>query len=441
MKKQIGWLLFSLLLVGFACTCRKQNSPAPPPVNSGGSTTDSSLVNLAHLNHLYVPVTFPDGTKAAGIYIYSNAPDYTLVEASGEGFTCIDDVARAVLVYVRDSKFSTDTSIQNKTLNLIQFIIAMQSPNGYFYNFLQSNGQINTGGQTSINNANWWSWRALQALTEAAPIINNINPQLATAANTAVGKLIVALKSNQINLPQTTEVVNGITIPQWLPAGSGTDQAATLLLGLLPYCSSNNDTAMNAYVKKLADGIALMQLGDSSHFPYSCILSWQNTWHAYGADQAYALLKAGLFLHDSSYTAKALAQTNNFFSWLLTNGMQSSFVVSASNGTIQLTSEATYDQIAYGIRPLVFAAIEAFVQTKDAKYADFAGHLAAWFLGNNAAGKPMYLATTGVCYDGLSSAANINTNSGAESTIEALLTMERVEMYPEVLAALNKYKK
>lgn len=440
MNREIRLLLFSLLLVCFACTCRKKSSPSPSPTPVV-NTTDSSLVNLAHLNHLYVPVTFPDGTNAAGIYIYSNAPDYTLVEATGEGFTCIDDVARAVQVYIRDSKFSTDTSIQNKAVNLIRFIIAMQSPNGYFYNFLQSNGQINTAGQTSVNNANWWSWRALQALTEAASAINNINPTLATAANTAVVKLISAIKTNQSNLPQTTEVVNGITIPQWLPAGSGTDQAATLLLGLLPYCSSTNDTAMNLYVKKLADGIALMQVGDSSHFPYSCILSWQNTWHAYGADQAYALLKAGLFLHDSSYTSKALAQINNFYSWLLTSGMQSSFVVSATDSTIQLTSEATYDQIAYGIRPLVFAAVEAFVQTKDAKYADIAGHLAAWFLGNNAAAKPMYSAATGICYDGLSSGGNINTNSGAESTIEALLTMERVEMYPDVLAALNKYKK
>ncbi len=432
-------MAFFLLVVCFACTCRKQSSP--PPVNNGGNTTDSSLVNLAHLNHLYIPVTFPDGTMAGGIYIYSNAPDYTLVDATGEGFTCIDDVARAVLVYIRDSKFSTDTSIQNKTFQLIRFIIAMQSPNGYFYNFLQTNGQINTNGQTSVNVANWWSWRALQALAEAAPVINNMNAQLATEANTAVAKLVAAIKANQLNTPQTTEVVNGITIPQWLPAGSGTDQAATLLLGLLPYCSENNDTAMNSYIKKLADGIVLMQVGDSSHFPYSCILSWQNTWHGYGADQAYALLKTGLFLHDNSYTAKAMSQINYFFSWLLTNGMQSSFVVSANNGAVQLTSEATYDQIAYGIRPLVFAAIEAYVQTNDAKYADIAGHLAAWFLGNNAASKSMYSAATGICYDGLSSPTNINTNSGAESTIEALLTMERVEMYPAVLAALNKYKK
>ena len=88
-----------------ALTCKKQNSgnTLPPPV------TDTSLVNLSHLNYLYTPVTFPDSTKAAGVYIYSNAPDYHLVDASGEGYTCVDDVSETILVYLRDSKFSTDT--------------------------------------------------------------------------------------------------------------------------------------------------------------------------------------------------------------------------------------------------------------------------------------------------------------------------------------------
>ena len=55
---------------------------------------------------------------------------------------------------------------------------------------------------------------------------------------------------------------------------------------------------MTAYVKKLADGIVLMQQGDATHIPYGAFLSWENTWHAYGNDQAYALLKAGMFLND-----------------------------------------------------------------------------------------------------------------------------------------------
>jgi hypothetical protein len=49
----------------------------------------------------------------------------------------------------------------------------MQSDNGFFYNFIFSSGLINKSGSTSTNNENWWSWRALQALTEASPIVKN----------------------------------------------------------------------------------------------------------------------------------------------------------------------------------------------------------------------------------------------------------------------------
>ncbi|HEX4850849.1 MAG TPA: hypothetical protein VFV08_08590, partial [Puia sp.] len=312
--------------------------------------------------------------------------------------------------------------------------------NGYFYNFLQLNGQINTNGPTSINNAQWWSWRALQALTEAQPILQTINPTLATSTNDAVNKLITRIKTDQASLPQTTTTAYGVTIPQWLPAGSGTDQAATLILGLIPYATSNSDSITSAYIRRLADGIVLMQAGSEANFPFGCILSWQNTWHAYGADQPLALLLAGQFLHDTSYTSKALLMINQFFPWLLNQGMLSSFSVSAANNQFTATAQSAYDQIAYGVRPLVFAAIEAFAETKDPKYSDMAGQLAAWFFGKNVANKPMYSTGNGICFDAISSGANINLNSGAESTIEALLTMERVEQYPEVMAALNKYR-
>lgn len=184
-----------------------------------------------------------------------------------------------------------------------------------------------------------------------------------------------------------------------------------------------------------------MQHGDATHFPYSSFLSWENTWHAYACDQAYALLEAGAFLNDAQYTSKGLAEVDNFYPWLLKNGMKSSFVVRKSAGDVQLESERTFDQIAYGIRPMVFAAIKAFIITGEEKYADIAGHLAAWFLGANTAGKNMYSLSTGRCYDGISSGGSVNINSGAESTIEALLAMQRVENYPAVKAALDKYKK
>ena len=435
MKNSIRFLLCFSAIICMAVTCKKQSS---------GSTVippkDTSLVNLSHLNYLYVPVTFTDGTDAAGVWIYADAPNYTLTPATGEGYTCVDDVSRAALVYLRSNKFSSDTSVQTKAFKLINFILEMQSSNGYFYNFLLTGNQINLSGPTSINKAEWWSWRALQALTEGSPFVKPINAALSAKMDNAVSKLVAAIKIDLVNLPQTTKTVSGITVPQWLPAGSGTDQSALLILGLIPYCTNTNDATMTAYVKKLADGIALMQQGDATHIPYGAFLSWENTWHAYGNDQAYSLLKTGIFLNDPVYTSAALSEVDNFYPWLLQNGLKASFVVANNGSGIQLSSVLSYDQIAYGIRPMVFAAIEAYKITTLAKYADEAGHLAAWFLGANDLNQKMYDVTTGRGYDGLSS-TSVNINAGAESTIEALLTMEKVESYPDVKAALDKYKK
>ncbi len=437
MKKGIRFILFLFAICSMSLTCKKQKSASAPPVSS----SDTSLVNLAHLNYLYTPVTFADGTDAAGIYIYAEAPDYRLTGAPGEGYTCVDDVSRAALVYLRSNKYLTDTAIQSKAFKLINFLLEMQSSNGYFYNFLLTGNQINTNGITSINNPGWWSWRALQALAEDARLVKMKNPQLADKMEVAINKLVAAIKTDLVNIPQTTKTVSGITVPEWLPAGSGTDQAALLIIGLIPYCASTGDTVIYAYIKKLADGIVLMQHGDATHFPYGAFLSWENTWHAYGNDQAYALLKAGAFLNDSTYTSSALKEINNFYPWLLKNGLKSSFAISNTGGGIQLSNEKSFEQIAYGIRPMVFAAIEAYRLTGDEKYADMAGQLSAWFFGNNVMGKNMYSLTTGRCYDAIASATYLNVNSGAESTIEALLTMEKIESYPTIKKALDKYKK
>jgi hypothetical protein len=426
--------MYAIFLSLAACTKKASSQPGPP-------SPDSGLVNTLHLDYLYTPVKFSTGTNAAGIYIYSEAPDYHLVAATGEGFACVDDVSRAALVYLRSNKISSDTAIQSKLYNLISFILEMQSSNGYFYNFLFANSLINTGGPTSINNPNWWSWRALQTLTEAEPFIKTKDLQLYNKMEIAINKLIVQIKIEMVGLPLTTKAVNGIIVPQWLPAGSGTDQSATLILGLIPYCVTTNDSVIGSYIRNLADGISLMQVGDSTHFPYACFLSWENTWHAYGNAQAYALMKASVFLNDPQYSIRATAEVDNFYPWLSQNGFKSSLTLSNVGGIYQTITDNTYDQIAYGIEPMVFAATELYNRTGKAKYADLAGKLAAWLLGANNASTNIYDKVTGRCYDAISSGPSVNLNSGAESTIEALLILESVEHYPEIKAALNRYKK
>jgi hypothetical protein len=150
-------------------------------------------------------------------------------------------------------------------------------------------------------------------------------------------------------------------------------------------------------------------------------------------------MKAGVFLKNTQYTIQAMLEVDNYYSWLLQNGYQSSFTISDSSGINLVLMENSYDQIAYGIEPMVFAAAEAYFETWQPKYADYAGHLAAWFLGANKSGTKMYDASTGICFDALSENGP-NLNSGAESTIEALLSLEKVQNDPVILAAFNKYK-
>jgi len=256
----------------------------------------------------------------------------------------------------------------------------------------------------------------------------------------AINKLVARIKIDLVNVPQTTTSYNGVIAPDWLPSGSASDQSALLIIGLINYLNSNNDAVIQTFIKSLADGIVLMQQSDSTQFPYGAFLSWQNTWHAYGNDQAYALMLAGNFLGNQAYTKAALTEVDNFYPWLLKSGYLSAFSISNAGGSISILSDTGYAQIAYGIEPMVFSAIEAYRETGQQIYADLAGHLVAWFLGANPTGNYMYNTTTGVCYDGIESPTSVNQNSGAESTIEALLSLQDAILYPAVVSAMNKYK-
>ena len=426
--------VFGILTVMVLFSCTRSANPG------GTVPKDSSLVNLQHLEYLYTPVSFPSGTQAAGIYIYADAPDYRLVQANGEGFTCVDDVARAALVYLRSPQIASDTAAQNKLYKLISFVLEMQSPNGYFYNFLFESGLINKFGASSANGPDWWSWRALQALTESIPYLKNANPGLASKVEVSVNLLVENIKRDFGSLPLETKVANGVTAPQWLPAGSAADQAALVIIGLINHYKNTQDAAVKPLVKRFSDGIMLMQQGDSLTSPYGASLSWENIWHAYGNIQSYALLNAADVLDDDKYLNAGLFEIDHFYSWLLTNKMINSFEVSKYNNLINVYNVKEFDQIIYGIEPMFFAALQAYNMTHNNKYADMAGRFAAWLLGTNAGKVLMYDPTTGRGYDGMGADGVVNKNSGAESTIEALLILQQAEKNDAIKEAMNSYR-
>jgi hypothetical protein len=431
-----------LLFILFSCSSPDPSKPVvtpTPPVIPIPPVTSLSWTNDSHLKTLYATVKMQNGVEVGTVGIYADYPLFHVVSAQGEGFTCVDDVSKAALFYLNETDIVTNKEKQSRLLKLTEFVLQMQADNGYFYNFLQNDFFINKTYRTSIASPGWWSWRALWHLSEAYTFYKTIDTVLAGRIQTSIQKIVANIKRDFGSLPNETTIVNGVTVPKWLPANSGTDQAAVMMLGLYNVYKQNQDAEVLAIIHKLANGMLLMQQGNDASFPYSAFMSYENTWHAYGSDQAYALLKVGKALNMQNWIEAAQKEVDNFYPFLLREGFLESFEIQQTGSSISLIKKSSFAQISYGIRPMIWASIELYKINYDAKYLTQAAQILSWYLGNNPAKLKMYDKSTGICYDGISSSTNVNKNSGAESTIEALLSFQMAEKYPDVLVEVKKY--
>lgn len=391
------------------------------------STDSLSLVNTSHLDSLYEEINV-DGRVMGIIHIYSDYPGYNWISDDDEGAACVDDASRAAVFYLKMYDLKKDSAALLKAERLMEFLLHMQSDNGFFYNFIFDDHSINRTHKNSVSEASWWSWRAMWALSEGYNVLKNVNAELAARIDKS---LAAAFSATEKSFPQEekTAIVHGIKIPEWLPSGSASDQAAVLLLAMENRYEQTKDPSILQYASRLCDGILMLQKGGSEESPYGAILSWQNVWHAYGSSQSYALLKASRILKRTDIRDAALKEIKFFYDFLLQKNFLSGFEIQKDSSGFSFIKEEKYSQIAYGIRPMIFASLEAFSLTNDSLYFSKAVKLAGWFFGNNPAGAQMYNPLSGICFDGINSPQEINLNSGAESTIEALLSMQVLEQY------------
>ena len=381
-----------------------------------------SIVNLKHFDHLFTEIQVGD-KKMGVVNIYSEYPDYNYVTAPAEGFACVDDAARAIILLSEYWKSTHDDDILLKTKSLIEFVLYMQNANGYFNNFIWQDGSINTSYRTSLAEMNWWSFRALWSLEVAHEMVLS-DLDLARRIDDATKKVVVNIKRDISLADLRTEIVDTIEVPTWLPHKYAADQAAIAIIALLPHYKRSGDSQVLDIINALASGIMQMQKGDADNYPYGMFLSWKNLWHAWGNSQAYALLLAGEQLGKPEYTRSALTELDNFYPYLLNNGLSDSILIKRGSGGFSEIRKTRFPQIAYGIRPMVYAASEAFRITKDQRYLALSARLKSWFFGQNDAARIMYDQDSGRTYDGIISATEINMNSGAESTIEGLLVIQ-----------------
>lgn len=398
----------------------------PQPAVQKAVEPEPMPVNLKHFDHLYKEISI-NGDSMAIVHIYSEYPDYSYAIEPSEGFTCVDDVARAIVMLSEYYKTDVQKKETLRTIEMLtKFVLHMQNNNGYFNNFLWHDLSINTTYQTTVAELNWWSLRAFWALETAYPLLRK-NAGLQNEIDMAVSKLLANIQRDLTTEESVFDTINTLVVPAWLPQKYAADQTAVLILGLLPYYTRTKDAEAKFLIDKLARGIMEMQKGDKTHYPFGAFLSWGNLWHAWGNSQAYALLKAGQQLNNEVYIKSALQEVDHFYPFLLKNGFAEAFWVEQEEDHFVETKRNDFPQIAYGIRPMVWATMEAYHITGKQEYLDLANDLKSWFKGNNIAQTTMYDAKTGRGYDGIISDTTINRNSGAESTIESLMTLLKTD--------------
>lgn len=403
---------FYLLLLG----CGKETLPEPP----------ASQVNLAHLDHLYGE-TMMNGDTVGFVAIYAEAPDYEWVVAPGEGLACVDDVARAAVVYLNDARQNGTAASEQKLRRLLTFLLHMQAPNGLFYNFIFDDHSINTTRENSQPLPNWWAWRSLWALAEAYPFYQKNDPDFAKKLDETIQKMMPEIDALLEKYPQI-EMANGFPKPQWIPYGAA-DQSSVLLLGLTAYYRTTGDAQIAEKMRKIGEGIMKMQLNHEGFFADGALLSWENVWHAWGNSQAHALINAGMALQDAAMIDAGVKEVRLFQPYLLSQNYIREIQFARNGDAISAEKTVKFEQIAYDIRPMVMAALAAHQATSEQQFADQAARLSRWFFGKNPAGAVIYEAATGRGYDGINDAKTVNRNSGAESTIESLLALQAIEQH------------
>lgn len=423
---QIERFIFVISMGILLCSCQSDKM---------GDRT--SLLNFSHLERLTQDIIFGEDT-AAFVAIYSDYPEYRPVEAEGEGLACVDDVARAAILYLRHYKYTHDPVSLKRSRKLLTFLLQMQAENGLFYNFIYSDHSINRERKNSQPLADWWTWRACWALAEGQEILRENYPALADRLGFYLGKTFYAIDSLLQYYPQTL-TFNGLELPRWLPYNYASDQAAIILLVLNSYYSVSTQKEAKDKLRKFAEGILKMQYGDSENFPYHCFLSWENSWHAYGNVQSYALLRTADILKDDLYAQKAMNEITHFYPYVWKNNLLHSFSIRSQNDRMTMVNPHFFPQISYGIRPMVWACLEAYKQSGKKKYAEMAGEFACWLLGKNAAKQALYDPASGRCFDGIDDSNTINKNSGAESTIEALFILLESEQNPISKKIIHDY--
>ncbi len=371
-------------------------------------------INLDHLRHLGLNAVVR-GQPVRVVSLYAEAPDYRLVGSPArdgfEGIASVDDAARAAVIYLRDYEMTGDARSHDEALGLLAFITAMEQGDGEFVNFIDSAGRLNRNATSSRKSMSYWAARSIWALGEAVRVLG---PKDSTQLKTIRPVLDRALSR------MSREIESGHLI------GESTTATSEALLGVLALQRTGGSAANTSLGQRTAELIAARSAGTMRLAPWGAHVDAPTAiWHAWGSRSVEALATAQGTLGRSEFGASARKEADGLWGRFLLAGQIPTAV--SSDGTA-----TWYPQIAYGVGSIVDGYLALAEISSDPRYAVFAGLTAGWFLGANPERLSMYDEKTGRTFDGIDGPTplKVNRNAGAESTVEALLALQRVTSNP-----------
>lgn len=357
------------------------------------------------------------GKPVRVVSLYAEAPDYRPTGSPArdgfEGIASLDDAARASVVYLREYEATEDIRARDEAVRLLGFVTAMEQGDGEFVNFIDSAGRMNQNAPSSRKSMSYWAARSIWALGEAVRVLGPRDSTLLIPMRPVLDRAVARM---------------GREIDAGRLIGGSTTATAEALLGLLAVGRADNSLAT-----RTAQLLAAHSAGSKTAPPWGAFVDSRDAaWHAWGARSVEALAMAGSALGRPEFVAAARKEADGLWARFLVAGAVSSSV--AADGTA-----TWYPQIAYGISPVVEGYLALAEATGERRYAVFAGLTASWLLGANPAGVRMYDEKNGLTFDGIDgpSQTKVNRNSGAESTIEALLALQSIEGNPDAAEYLH----
>ena len=377
-------------------------------------------ISLSHLRHLGLDAVVK-GRPVRVVSLYAEAPDYRPTASPArdgyEGIASVDDAARAAVAYLRAYEVTGDSSARHEAIGLLAFVGAMEEGDGEFVNFVHADGRLNRSAPSSRKSMSYWAARSIWALGEAVRVLG--------------AEQVRSLELRQVLDRAVTRMAREIDAGR-LIGGSATATAEGLL-GLLALERAEPSPVLAALAARTAQLLVPLSVGGADVAPWGARIDRPGeSWHAWGSRSTEALATAAVVLDRPDFAVAARAEADALWSRFLLAGQVPSAVT--PNGT-----PSWFPQIAYGVGTIVEGFLALAEATNEERYAIFAGLTAGWFVGANPAGIAMFDEPTGRTFDGIDSpsADSVNRNAGAESTIEALLALQRLTSSPEAARYLR----